>query len=72
MGRGGKVTVLEGRDTGTAVFPDAELKIFLVADVAERARRRQQEMAGRGEAANFDLLIEQLIEVGAQTGVVFF
>lgn len=40
--------VLEGRDTGTAIFPDADLKIFLIADVEARARRRLKEMAGQG------------------------
>lgn len=57
IGRDGGI-VLEGRDTGTVVFPDAELKIFLVADVAERARRRFLEMAG--EAGDFSTLIEQI------------
>ncbi len=52
--------VLEGRDTGTVVFPDAELKIFLVTDVAERARRRSVEMARWGEEADFSTLIEQI------------
>ena len=41
--------VLDGRDIGTAVFPDAEVKVFLVADPAERARRRLVE---RGHAAD--------------------
>ncbi|HVM42404.1 MAG TPA: (d)CMP kinase [Gemmatimonadales bacterium] len=41
--------VLDGRDIGTAVFPDAEVKVFLVADPAERARRR---LAERGTAAD--------------------
>jgi cytidylate kinase len=41
--------VLDGRDIGTAVFPDAEVKVFLVADPAERARRR---LAERGQAAD--------------------
>ncbi len=40
--RGGGV--LEGRDIGTVVFPDAELKVYLTADVEERARRRAQEV----------------------------
>jgi len=40
--RGGGV--LEGRDIGTVVFPDAELKIYLTADPAERARRRAKEV----------------------------
>ena len=48
--------VLEGRDTGTAVFPQAELKIFLVADVAERARRRQRELLDGGVTTDLDEL----------------
>lgn len=44
--RGGLVA--EGRDTGTAVFPDAECKIFLTASVAERARRRARDLEQRG------------------------
>jgi len=42
--------VAEGRDIGTHVFPDAELKIFLTASVGERARRRQNELVTQGEA----------------------
>ena len=42
--------VAEGRDIGTAVFPDAELKVFLTATVAERARRRASDLAQRGFA----------------------
>lgn len=42
--------VAEGRDIGTYVFPDAELKIFLTASVQERARRRQQDLQNQGEA----------------------
>ena len=44
--RGGLVA--EGRDIGTAVFPDAELKVFLTATVAERARRRALDLQQRG------------------------
>nr|WP_255120110.1 bifunctional pantoate--beta-alanine ligase/(d)CMP kinase [Synechococcus sp. Cruz CV-v-12] len=40
--------VAEGRDIGTAVFPDADLKVFLTATVAERARRRAQDLRERG------------------------
>ena len=46
--RGGLVA--EGRDIGTAVFPDADLKVFLTATVAERARRRAQDLQQRGFA----------------------
>ncbi len=40
--------VMEGRDIGTAVFPDAEVKVFLSADLEARARRRQAELEARG------------------------
>ncbi len=40
--------VMEGRDIGTVVFPDAEVKVYLVATVQERAKRRQKELALRG------------------------
>ncbi|HDS74386.1 MAG TPA: (d)CMP kinase [Firmicutes bacterium] len=45
--------VMEGRDIGTVVFPDAEVKVYLVASVEERAKRRQKELTLRG--VNHDL-----------------
>jgi cytidylate kinase len=51
LGRDGNV-VMEGRDIGTVVFPDAGLKIFLTASPEERARRRAAELAARGEVAD--------------------
>jgi CMP/dCMP kinase len=44
--------VMEGRDIGTVVFPDAGLKIFLTASPEERARRRARELEARGEVAD--------------------
>lgn len=44
--------VMEGRDIGTVVFPDARYKIYLTATTGERARRRAEEMAARGERAD--------------------
>lgn len=44
-------TVIEGRDIGTVVTPDAEVKVFLLADEAERARRRRADRPGVGEDA---------------------
>lgn len=44
--------VLDGRDIGTVVFPDAPVKIFVIASVAERARRRFLELQARGVAAD--------------------
>ncbi len=49
--------VAEGRDLGTYVFPDAELKIFLTASVQERARRRQQDLKDQNQG---DVSLEQL------------
>jgi cytidylate kinase len=46
--------VVEGRDIGTVVFPDATLKVFLTADPEVRARRRFDELAGRGVAAPWE------------------
>ena len=51
LGRDADV-VMEGRDIGTVVFPDAGLKIFLTASPEERARRRARELSARGEAAD--------------------
>lgn len=51
MAAGGGV-VMEGRDIGTVVLPEATVKIFLVASAAERARRRAAELRGRGEAVD--------------------
>jgi cytidylate kinase len=51
--------VLEGRDIGTVVFPDADLKFFLEASAEERARRRVGDLAGRGgEARLADVVVE--------------
>lgn len=52
--------VLEGRDIGTVVFPNAELKVFMVADVRERALRRQQELKQQGLEVKLDTLINEL------------
>jgi cytidylate kinase len=59
LGRGGGV-VMEGRDIGTVVFPDAGLKIFLTADPAERARRRAAEHRARGETVDEAALAEDI------------
>ncbi|MBB5172912.1 (d)CMP kinase [Texcoconibacillus texcoconensis] len=53
-------TVMDGRDIGTAVLPDAKVKIFLSASVEERARRRHQENVQKGEDSNLDTLIEEI------------
>ena len=53
MGKRGGV-VLEGRDIGTVVFPDAEVKFYLSASVEERARRRCEELTLRGERVTLE------------------
>ena len=45
--------VMDGRDIGTVVLPDAQLKVFLDADLAERARRRHEELVRRGETISY-------------------
>jgi CMP/dCMP kinase len=54
--------VMEGRDIGTAIFPDAEFKFFLIADVKTRARRRYEELRKKGDSITEDEVLAQLIE----------
>jgi cytidylate kinase len=54
--------VMEGRDIGTAIFPDAEVKFFLVADAAVRAARRYAELAAKGVATTLEEVSAQLAE----------
>lgn len=60
FGRDGAV-VLEGRDIGTVVFPDAEVKVFLTARPEVRARRRFEELTGRGVSADFDETLADVV-----------
>ncbi len=53
-------SVLEGRDIGTVIFPDALLKVFLTASDDERARRRADELRRRGEPVSFDAVLRDL------------
>ncbi|RNA69122.1 (d)CMP kinase [Alteribacter keqinensis] len=55
-----KRTVMDGRDIGTAVLPDAEVKVFLTASVEERARRRHQEHLDKGIPSDLSVLIEEI------------
>ena len=50
----GRGAVLDGRDIGTVIFPDAPAKLFVTASLGERARRRWQELRAKGEAAELD------------------
>lgn len=57
-----KGIVMDGRDIGTVVFPDAELKIFLTASPEIRAQRRLDEMAAKGETVNYEDVLANVKE----------
>ena len=57
-----KGIVMDGRDIGTTVFPDAELKIFMTADMDVRAMRRQKELYSKGEIVALDDVKANLME----------
>ncbi|MEQ8349368.1 MAG: d(CMP) kinase [Sneathiellaceae bacterium] len=52
--------VLDGRDIGTVIFPDAPVKLFVTATVEARARRRHDELAGRGAATDYAAVLADL------------
>ncbi len=54
--------VMDGRDIGTNVLPDAEVKIYLTASSKERAKRRYKELVEKGETADFDKIEADIIE----------
>lgn len=58
----GKGIVMDGRDIGTVVFPDAELKIFVTASAEVRAQRRYKELCAKGEKANFEDILHNVQE----------
>jgi cytidylate kinase len=59
IGRQGNV-VMDGRDIGTKVFPDAKLKLFVTADAVIRAQRRYDELNKKGEKVTFEQVLENL------------
>ncbi|MBI3740606.1 MAG: (d)CMP kinase [Chloroflexi bacterium] len=59
VGERGRV-VMVGRDIGTVVFPDADLKIYLDASEDERARRRHRERIARGERVDFENVLQEI------------
>ena len=61
IGQRGRV-VMVGRDIGTVVLPDADLKIYLDASAEERARRRYDEIVARGGQADYDEILAKVIE----------
>ncbi|MBO7281873.1 MAG: (d)CMP kinase [Alistipes sp.] len=60
MGRDGGV-VMDGRDIGTVVFPDAELKIYMTADAMVRAERRYKELTAKGDKVSLEEIYENVV-----------
>ena len=54
--------IMDGRDIGTNILPDAQLKIYLTASVEERARRRYLEMTEKGEACSLEEIAKEIAE----------
>ena len=52
--------IADGRDMGTVIFPDADLKIYLIASIEERAKRRQVQLKRQGSEVNMRVLLEEL------------
>lgn len=57
-----KGIIMDGRDIGTTVFPDAELKVFVCASPEERARRRYKELLEKGEDVEYDEVYKNVVE----------
>lgn len=57
-----KGIVMDGRDIGTTVFPNAELKIFVTASAEVRAQRRFDELKAKGEVANYEDILKNVVE----------
>ena len=54
--------IMDGRDIGTVILPDADLKIFLTADAEDRARRRYDELTAKGVKCSFDEVLADMIK----------
>ena len=57
-----KGIVMDGRDIGTTVFPDAEMKIFVTASAEVRAQRRYDELTARGDNPDYNEILENVLE----------
>ena len=58
--------ILDGRDIGTVICPDADVKLFVTADAETRARRRWEELKAKGETLSFDTMLAQTRERDAR------
>lgn len=61
MGKEGGI-VMDGRDIGTVVFPNAELKVFVTASAEVRAQRRYDELKGKGQEADYEEILKNVQE----------
>ena len=57
-----KGVIMDGRDIGTVVFPDAELKVFVTASAEIRAQRRYDELKAKGESCDYDEILQNVLE----------
>ena len=57
----GKSVLMDGRDIGTNVFPDSKIKIYLTADVKERAKRRYLELQEKGDRSPYEIVLQDMI-----------
>lgn len=58
----GKKVILDGRDIGTVVFPNADIKIFLIASPSERAKRRLKDFQNKGIEHSYEEVLEEIIK----------
>ena len=61
--------IMDGRDIGTVVLPDAQVKIFLTASAGERAKRRYEELLKKGEQVSYEDVLEQLMQRDQQDSI---
>ena len=61
--------IMDGRDIGTVVLPDAQVKIFLTASAGERAKRRYEELLQKGEQVSYEEVLEQLMQRDQQDSI---
>ena len=57
-----KGIVMDGRDIGTVVFPDAEIKLFMTAPPDTRAQRRYKELITKGDAVSYEEILQNVVE----------
>jgi len=59
-------SVLDGRDIGTVVCPNADVKLYVTADVETRAKRRYQELSGKGVPTTYEIVLQDMMDRDAR------